>query len=100
MSGLRNPLKKELFKTQNLCYSIDEANRMLNGHFSRPASAGSNWGNMPANESFNVWWRYITKEELSANMYCDREICFISIFCVCFLNDYVRGNQLSKVVHG
>ena len=72
---------------------------MLNGHFSRPASAGSNWGNMPANESFNVWWRYITKEELSANMYCDREVCFVSILGVGFLDDYGRGNQLSEVVH-
>ena len=54
---------------------------------------------MSANESFNIWWRYITKKELSAYMYCDREVCFISILGVGFLDDYVRGNQLSKVVH-
>ena len=54
---------------------------------------------MLANESFNIWWRYITKKELSANMYRDREICFIGILSIGFLNDYGRGNQLSKVVH-
>ena len=88
-----------LFKAQDLCYPIGEANRVLNGHFARPASAGANGRNMPANESFNIWWRYITKKELSAYMYCDREVCFISILGVGFLDDYVRGNQLSKVVH-
>ena len=34
---------KKLFKEGNLCYSIDEANRVLNGHFTRSVSAGSNW---------------------------------------------------------
>ena len=72
---------------------------MLNGYLSRPASAGANGRNVPTNESFNIRWRYITKKELSANMYCDREVCFIGIFTVGFLDDYGRGNQLSKVVH-
>ena len=54
---------------------------------------------MLANESFNIWWRYITKKKLSANMYRDREVCFISILAVGFPYDYGRGNQLSKVVH-
>ena len=71
MSGSRNPLKKGLFKAQNLCYSVNEANRVLNGHFARPASAGANGRNILANESFDIWWRHITKKELSANMYCD-----------------------------
>ena len=90
---------KKLSKARNLCYSIEEANRVLNGRFARPASAGANGRNMPANESFNIWWRYITKKELSANMYRSRKVCFISVLTVCFLDDYGRGNQLSKVVH-
>ena len=61
---------------------------MLNGHFARPASARANRRNMPTNKSFNIGWRYITKEELSANMYSYSKVCFISIFCVSFLNDY------------
>ena len=72
---------------------------MSGGHHSRPASAGSNGRNMSANESFNLRWRYITKEELSAHMYSDRKVCFISILGVGFLNDYRRGNQLGKVIH-
>ena len=96
---IKESAKKQLFKLSELCYSINEANRMLNGHFARPASAGANGRNMPANESFNIWWRYITKIELSANMYGDSEVCFIGIFCIGFLDDYVRSNQLSKVVH-
>ena len=61
---------------------------MLNGHLSRPASAGANGRNMLSDESFNIWWRYISKKELSANMYRDREVCFIGILSIGFLNDY------------
>ena len=61
---------------------------MLNGHFARPASAWSNRSNMLANKSFNIWWRHIAKKELSANMYCDRKVSFISILTVGFLDDY------------
>ena len=32
-------------------------------------------------------------------MYRDREVCFVSILSVGFLDDYGRGNQLSEVVH-
>ena len=63
------------------------------------ASAGSNWRNMPANDSFNIGWRYITKKVLSANMDSDSEICLIGIFGVGFMRDYGRGNQFSKAVH-
>ena len=68
--------KKGLFKARNLCYPVNEANRVLSGHFTRPASTGTNGRNMPANESFNIGWRHITKEKLSADMYRDREVCF------------------------
>lgn len=54
---------------------------------------------MPENESFNIWWSYITTKELSANMYRNGEVCFIGILTVGFLDDYVRGNQLREVVH-
>ena len=54
---------------------------------------------MLANERFNIWWRHITKKELSTNMYGDGEVCFIGILTIGFLDDYGRGNQLSKVVH-
>ena len=54
---------------------------------------------MLLDESFNIWWRYITKKELPANMYRDSKVCFISVLGIGFLNDYGRGNQLSKVVH-
>ena len=71
MSRSRNLLKKRLFKAQNLCYSVNEANRVLNGHFARPASTGANGRNMLTNESFNIGWRHITKEKLPADMYRD-----------------------------
>ena len=32
-------------------------------------------------------------------MYRDGKVCFISILTVGFLDDYGRGNQLSKVIH-
>ena len=82
-----------------LCYSIGEADRTFCGEISRLASAGANGRNISANDSFNIGWRHIAKKELSANMYSDSEICFISIFAVGFINDYVQGNQFGKVVH-
>ena len=84
---------KKLFKKQNLCYSVKEANRMFRGHFTRPASAGANGRNMPSNESFNIRWSNIAKKELSAYMYCYCKVCLINILCVSVLKDYGRGNQ-------
>ena len=72
---------------------------MFNGGLSGSASAGANGRSMPANESFNIGWRYISKKELSADMYRNSEVCFICILDIGFLNDYGQGNQLSKVVH-
>ena len=72
---------------------------MLNGHISRSASTGANGRNIPANDSFNIWWRYIAKKELSANMDSDSKVCFISILCISLLDDYGRGDQFGKVVH-
>ena len=54
---------------------------------------------MPLYKSFNNGWRHITKKELSANVYSDGEVCFIGILHIGFLDDYVRGNQLRKIVH-
>ena len=95
---IKNPLKT-LFRPPDLCYSIGEAYGTRTGHNTRSASAWTNWRNIPANDSFNIGWRHITKKELSANMDSDSEICFISIFAVGFMKDYVRGNQFGKVVH-
>ncbi len=67
---------KKLFKTQYLCYPIKEADRFFSGHIPRPASAGTNGRKMPPDDSFNIWWRYITEKELSANLYRNRKIGF------------------------
>ena len=72
---------------------------MFNDHITRIRSAGSSDRNIPAYGSFNIWWRNITKKKLSANLYSNREICFARVFSVELLNDYVRGNQFSEVVH-
>ena len=68
-----------MFNCEKLCYSINGANSALNGRFPGSASAGANGRDIPLHESFNIRWRYITKEKLSANMYRDREVCFIGI---------------------
>ena len=72
---------------------------MFNNHIPRIASASASDGNILAYGSFNIWWRNITKKKLSANLYSNREIRFVGVFSVGLLNDYVRGNQFSKVVH-
>ena len=51
---------------------------------------------MSANESFNIWWRYITKKELSANMYRDRKVCFISILTVITSDNSFRVDCAAK----
>ena len=91
--------EKRLYKTKGLCYSIDEADSVLDRRFSGTASAGANGRNMSANESFNNRWRDITKKELSADMYGDREVGFVSMLCVGFGDDHGRGDQFGKVVH-
>ena len=72
---------------------------MFNNHITWIASASASDRNILAYGSFNIWWRNITKKELSANLYSKRKICFVRVFSVGFLNDYVRGNQFRKVVH-
>ena len=72
---------------------------MFHNHISRVASAGASDRNILAYGGFNIWWRNITEKKLSANLYSNREICFARAFSVELLNDYVRGNQFSEVVH-
>lgn len=91
--------EKRLYKTKGLCYSIGEADSVLDRRFSGTASTGANGRNMSANESFNNRWRNITKKELSADMYGDREVGFVSMLCVDFGDDHGRGDQFGKVVH-
>ena len=49
---------------------------------------------------FKNGWRDISKEELSANMYCIREINLIGMRFLCLPNDYGLCNQFAEVVHG
>ena len=49
---------------------------------------------------FKNGWRDISKEELSANMYCIREINLIGMRFLCLLDDYGLCNQFAEVVHG
>ena len=72
---------------------------MFHNHMTRIASACARDGNVLTYGSFNIWWRNITKKKLSANLYSNREIRLVRVFSVGLLNDYVRGNQFSKVVH-
>ena len=90
---------KKLFKEEKLCYSIEEANDMFYNHITRIGFASTSDRYIPAYGSFNIWWRNITKKKLSANLYGHSKICFVRVFSVGLLNDYVRGNQFSIVVH-
>ena len=40
------------------------------------------------------------QEKLGADMYRSKEIDLNGMFPLLMLNDYVRGNQFGKVVHG
>ena len=91
--------KKRLFKGKDLCYSIGEADSVLNAGNTQAVSTRANGRNISANNSFNIRWRHIAKEELSANMDSDSKVCLVGIFIIGFMGDYGRGNQFGKVVH-
>ena len=55
---------------------------------------------MHFNQVLDFRWRYRSSEELSANMYSCGEVCLVNMLFSRFLNDYVRGNQFTEVVHG
>ena len=55
---------------------------------------------MHFNQVFDFRWRYCSPEKLSANMYGCGKVCLVNILSAFFLNDYVRGNQFTEVVHG
>ena len=92
-------LKKALCKQGKLCYSIEEAKGLFRLELTGPTPTGANGRNMLRKQGFNLRWREITQEELSANMYSGREIDLIGIFSVFLLNDYGLGNQFIEVVH-
>ena len=94
-----NPLVKGVFKGKKLCYSISEANRVFRIHFAKPASPSANGRLVFLDGGFNVRWRRIPQEELSASVYSSSKVCLIGEFCIRRRNDYVRGNQFGKVVH-
>ena len=54
---------------------------------------------MLRNKCFNFVWRYIFQEKNATNMYRGRKVDFVGKFSALLLNDYVRGNQFSEVVH-
>ena len=66
----------------------------------RVTSTGANRKEQSRKQSFKFGWRHIPQEEIAANMYSSGEVDRIGILRIAFLDDYVRGNQLRKVVHG
>ena len=67
-----------------LCYSVEEAHRFFGGCLTRSGSTRANGRHKPPNKSFDIRWRYISKEELSANVYCDRKVYLVGILGVGF----------------
>ena len=55
---------------------------------------------MHFNQVLDFRWRHSAPEELSANMYGCGKVCLVNILSAFILNDYVRGNQFTEVVHG
>ena len=55
---------------------------------------------MHFNQVLDFRWRHSAPEELSANMYGCGKVCPVNILSAFILNDYVRGNQFTEVVHG
>ena len=84
---------------KKLCYPVKEAIELDVFCFAWYGSARTNWHDILFNQCFNPGWSYKTPEELSANMYSCGKVCLVNILSAFFLNDYVRGNQFTEVVH-
>ena len=67
--------------------------------FPYSTSAVANRDEVLANQGFNMGWRNVSLEKLSANMYNSRKACLLNILSVFILDDCVCGNQFTKVVH-
>ena len=91
---------KRLFKKLQLCYSVEEAVEFNVFRFARCTSSRSDRYDLHLNQGFNFGWRYRSPEKLSANMYGSGKVCPVNILSAFVLNDYVRGNQFTEVVHG
>ena len=91
---------KRMFKSQELCYSIGEAGRRFLRQLTSIFSTEANGRNISHKHGFKNGWRNISKEELSANMYCIREINLIGMRFLCLPDDYGLCNQFAEVVHG
>ena len=91
--------QKSIYKIEELCYSIGEANSTFGSQTTLVLPAGSDWRQGPCDESFKNWWRNFIKEKIAANLYSMGKIDFIAIFPAILLNEYMRGNQFGKVVH-
>ena len=91
---------KRLFKQALLCYPIEEAVELDVFCSAWCTSSRPDWYNMRFNQVFDFRWSYVSLEELSANMYSSGKVCLVNILSALFLNDYVRGNQFTEVVHG
>ena len=83
-----------------LCYSVEEAIELDIFCSARRTSSRSDRYNLLCDQGFNFRWRYSSPEELSANMYGCGKVCLVNILSAFILNDYVRGNQFTEVVHG
>lgn len=84
---------KRMFKSQELCYSIGEAGRRFLRKLTSIFSTGANGRNISHKHGFKNGWRDISKEELSANMYCIREINLIGMRFLCLPIELICGWQ-------
>ena len=91
---------KRLFKIRKLCYSVEEAIEFNVFGPARCTSSRTNRYDLQFNQGFDFGWRYSSPEELSAYMYGCGKVCLVNILSAFILNDYVRGNQFTEVVHG
>ena len=91
---------KRLFKRENLCYSVSEADRRFLRELTRVSSSRSNRRDEPHKQGFNSGWTDFATEELHADMYGIGERNFVRVFSFSFLDGYGLGNHLTEVVHG
>ena len=95
---IKNP-RKRLFKSKELCCSVDEVDSRFLSCLTSIFSTRANRRSESHKQGFKLWWTDSAEGKLQTNMCSIREIDLIGVFLFCRFNDGRTGNWLTKIVY-
>ena len=91
--------QKILRNSSNLCYPVKEALKGLCWRRPFPVSVWAYGNQISGNDRFQLRWWDVPLKEYFAYACRDRKVGFVSVFPLFLLNEHVRGDRFSKVIH-